>query len=381
MDLIRFYEELKELVEIDSGSQEIAGVTAVQRWIVHYLQSRLGSDRLQVDWIQGSSGKAQICHIKGPRKGKPILLCGHSDTVYPFDEKDRATISKLDKGLWKGKGILDMKAGLLMACYLAIELTQSEEVSWDFVINGDEEIGSPGSKGYLEEIAKNYAFGLVFEPCFEDGSLALSRGASGYFKVEALGKSAHVGRNFQQGRSAIAAICSLASEIEKMGSEEIIINLGKIEGGTALNVVSAKASIEGNIRCDCEEKIIALEKKLQKLCGAVRNQRPGIQFHISLTLSRPARKLTEEQRKLNTCLEESAQQLQQTITWKTSAGVCDGNNLSSGGLAVLDNVGPGGFGIHSDRETLDSTTIQPKLKLLRKLIERVKDDPKWFNDL
>lgn len=378
MELSQIFDELQALVEIESGSSNIEGVERVQKWIARYLMEKLGA-AVSIDWIR-SPGKAPICHIKGPRttSDKPILLCGHADTVYPLDPSAPARIEKVAGNLWKGKGILDMKAGLLMACYLAIEWTVEKSFSWEFVINGDEEIGSPFSKSYLQEIAPRYSLGLVFEPSFEDGSLALSRGASASLRIQATGISAHVGRNFKEGASAIAALCHLCTEIEKTCDETTFVNLGKIEGGSAVNVVSSGALLEGNIRSDCEKKIDHLEETLQSLCSSIMEQRPGIELHCTVQLNRPARRLCERQKKLNHCLDQCAKELGQNLQWKKSAGVCDGNTLSAAGLLVLDNIGAGGFGIHSERETLDPATIIPKLKLLRKLIEKVKEDPLWI---
>lgn len=399
-----FRHHLKEMVEIASGSMMLEGVEAVQEYCAQLLKGFLPEKELELSWIDPpalsgskleSSSKqvAKICHIKGPRSSslrkQKLLLMGHCDTVFG-PQSSFTKVEELKDDCWKGPGILDMKVGLLMALSLAITLHREDrDWEWDLVLNGDEEIGSPYSAPYLEQIAPNYDLGLVFEPTFDDGHYAKARYASanGHIRVE--GVSAHAGRAATQkeneGQSAIHALGALISELEQLQSPEIFINIGTIEGGEALNVIAplARAGVNLRLKAALQESegpcrdpglLAQFLKEGEKIARSIEKRRPGIKISLDFELSRPARMLDARQQQLHDLLEQAGKELGMAVAWRETGGVCDGNNLSAGGLIVLDSVGGTGSGIHTEEERLDLTSIEPRLILLRKLLDCFKKE-------
>lgn len=365
---------LQKLVNISSGSFNIEGVKEVQNYCIEILQRHSCLEKAEVShqYLQNKEQQSSLLHIYGPRKSNPrarILFCGHADTVFERSNSFKG-VKKLDEFHWTGPGILDMKVGLLMAVSLIIELSgrQDSDLQWDLVITGDEELGSPLSQGYLEKIANNYDLGLVFEPSFEDGALASSRMGSAYLQVEVTGKPAHVGRNFHEGRNAITTICQFASWIDQQQSQNLILNLGTIKGGEKLNIVAQHAYLKANIR-------FAEHNDFKKLIKAINDQvliyqaQNQVQIQLSHHISRPPRTLNRRQKALHTQLMEIAKLLNISLSWRATGGVCDGNNLAAAGLVVLDNIGAQGWGIHTQEETLQITSIEPRLRLLSKLLD------------
>jgi len=91
----------------------------------------------------------------GPRGSsrKSLLLLGHLDTVWPV-----GTLAGMpwreEKGRYWGPGVLDMKAGVVMALAAIStlrELKLARPVT--LLLNSEEEVGSPVSRGITEKLA------------------------------------------------------------------------------------------------------------------------------------------------------------------------------------------------------------------------------------
>jgi len=100
-------------------------------------------------------------HLLARRTGKKptrVLLNGHLDTVFPKDDEFQAMTVEAD-GTLKGPGVLDMKGGIVVLTYALKALHQSgrlQEANLTIFLNTDEEIGSLGSRSYLEELAMHH---------------------------------------------------------------------------------------------------------------------------------------------------------------------------------------------------------------------------------
>ena len=87
--------------------------------------------------------------------------------------------------------------------------------------------------------------------------------------------SAHVGRAHHEGKSAIKAAAQFVCEIEDINGkyDGITINTGKIDGGSANNVVPDLAIVRFNIRAPSQEKMeFAIDKvksAIKNLCGCL----------------------------------------------------------------------------------------------------------------
>ena len=102
-------------------------------------------------------------------KLRPALVLGHFDTVWP-----RGTIEKMpfrvDDGRAFGPGVFDMKASLVVFLEVMEFLKEHTHVLerpvW-VLFTSDEEIGSPTSRGLIEELAREAAYALVLEPALD----------------------------------------------------------------------------------------------------------------------------------------------------------------------------------------------------------------------
>ena len=102
------------------------------------------------------------------------------------------------------------------------------------VINSDEEVGSPASAALLARAAAGKRAALTYEPAaLPDGTLAGARPGSGNFALIVRGRSAHAGRNPEDGRNALLAAAELALRLDALKRDGLTVNPSRIEGGIA----------------------------------------------------------------------------------------------------------------------------------------------------
>ncbi len=307
---------------------------------------------------------------KRPEAPIRVLLCIHYDTVFgPTDPFQRATI---DGDLCRGPGVVDAKGGILVMLTALRALERSplaSRIGWEVILNPDEEIGSPGSAALLREAAGRNQLALVFEPAMPDGSLVDARKGSGTFTAVVRGKSAHAGRDFASGRSAILALADLVTRTDGIQSRVpgTIINCGKIEGGGATNIVPDLAIARFNVRINTPDQKAAITTAIE---DAVREsaRRDGITIELHGGFASPPKPLDPRSAKLMNHIIATGQELGLSLHHVASGGTCDGNKLAAAGLAVVDSLGPIGGELHSDREYVRLSSLVERAKLVALLL-------------
>lgn len=320
-----------------------------------------------------------------PKAPKKILLFGHLDTVFgknhPFQTVSRDT-EKL-----KGPGVCDMKSGVLILYeslkkHLKEGLRQSlnqssgqeSNLGFTIVLNTDEEIGSIISGPLWKNLAPGHFCALGFEPAFSSKehprALVTARMGSCNLVVSFKGKSAHAGRNPQEGASAIHAACRWWSELESKTThiKGLFVNVGKIEGGTASNVVADFAKLEINIRAKTQE---VLDQFLKIAQGTSTTYLPPLHVDLEIKSQRPAKPANASSLELAFLTKQLASDLHINLSLVETAGVCDGNNIQALGIPTLDNLGAVGGGLHSDQEWIELSSIDEQIALVSALLERL----------
>lgn len=372
-------DDLIKVANINSHSYNAAGVNKVADFFIDKFQKSF-ANKIEIERVQvpdhdlvnakGEFEKKELGDMVFIRKVSvdakyKILLMGHLDTVFPLDSSFQEC-KKLDDQTMNGPGVSDLKGGLLVM-HKALEelesLAEAENISWTVVLNPDEEIGSPSSAAYFKELADGHDFGMIYEPSLSDGSIAWQRKGSGNFQLVAKGKSAHVGREFDKGQSAILALAEFMVEAHKLNEKEnIIINFGKITGGGALNAVPDKAVLGINIRTErMEDEAIALEA-LQEIIRDL-NKKENLELELHGKLNRKPKIPNEKMDKLYDAFLSCANELGQSFEKRNTGGCCDGNNLYEYGLANLDTLGVRGGNIHSSDEFVCLDSLEERVQL------------------
>ncbi len=300
-----------------------------------------------------------------------ILLASHLDTVFDPEGNFRELSMAPDGKSAVGPGVVDMKGGIVIALH-ALEALEAAgiRVSWTYFFNSDEETGSYHSESALSAAAAEHDIGLCTEPALPGGELAIERGGSGQFLIEAFGRSSHVGRAPEKGVSAVTALAKTLVEISKMPdySKGRVVSVGPVRGGDATNAVPDHARAWGNVRYPTPEIADELSAMIDALATAP-NTMPAIE--IKRSFNRPAKPLTEAVERLAGLARECANSLDQDLPFARTGGVCDGNILQQAGLPTIDTLGVRGGGLHTPDEWIDLSSLVQRCQLFALLLSRI----------
>lgn len=369
---------LEEWAAINTGSENIPGLSLFSNAIKSPF-AKLGGAIMEVALpprtIIAPDGKlTAIQHgkalsiLKRPDAHLRVLFSGHMDTVYssghPFQKIERVNANTL-----RGPGVADMKGGLIVMLK-AIEAFEqhpfAKRIGWEILINPDEEVGSIGSESLLRASARKSSIGLVFEPSFPDGSMVSSRKGSANITIVVRGRSAHAGRDFDQGRNAIIALARVIEAIHGLNKNErgITINIGHITGGGPVNVVPDLAICRLNIRSVQPEDFAYVHDQIRGIVDGTREE--GIELSLRVDHSRPPKAFDEKNRQLFDLLKHCANEEGYDLSSRPSGGACDSNLLTDEGLPVLDALGVIGGNIHTPQEyaLIDSLASRARLVCL-----------------
>jgi glutamate carboxypeptidase len=372
-------EQLRRLVEIPTGHNHEAGLNEVRAILTERLRAigatvTMAPGERKPSWLRGgSSGEtppSAVCAKIVP--GLPrILFAGHIDTVFDPEGSFRTLSIAKDEKSAKGPGVVDMKGGLITTI-TALEALHAEGVaaSWTFVLTSDEETGSYCSERTLREQARKHDLGLVMEPALPGGELVVERLGSGQFMIEARGRSAHVGRAFETGVSAVLKLAQAIVEVGRMPdvSKGRIINIGPVHGGEATNAVPDHARAWGNVRFPTQEVADELQSMLQALTTP-EDAMPSLAVETSF--NRPAKPMTPEVERLALAARSAAESLGQKLPFAKTGGVCDGNILQSEGLPCIDTLGVRGGGLHTPDEWIELDSLVERSQLMAVLVSRL----------
>ena len=349
---------------VNSGSRNLGGLERMADLLVDAFAALPGILRLEnpapVDAVDASGRTVSIGHGRHlhltVRATAPLqlLLTGHMDTVYAADHRFQET-RWLDDGVLNGPGVADMKGGLavMLAALKAVEQSPARDrLGYEVVINSDEEVGSPASAALLARAATGKRAALTYEPAaLPDGTLAGARPGSGNFAFVVRGRSAHAGRNPEEGRNALTAAADLALRLEALKRDGLTVNPSRIEGGGPSNVVADLAVLRVNLRPRTPEIEVEARLAIDAILSAVAAER-DVAIEAQGGFGRPPKPLTSEAEALFQLVKEAGADLGQTIAWQPSGGVCDGNNIAACGVPVVDTMGVRGGKIHSAEEFL-----------------------------
>lgn len=302
-----------------------------------------------------------------------ILLSGHLDTVHdpagPFRELSIASGARsgdrAHQGTATGPGCVDMKGGLVIALAALEALEEAgERLDWGFILNSDEETGSYHSDAALraEASSNRYRCALALEPAMARGELAIERGGSGQFLLDARGTAAHVGRDFWAGASAVHLLADAIARAAAISDQAraVAVNVGPIHSAEPPNVVADRARAWGNFRFASQADGAAVAASLRTL---ERND-PKSGLSVLTSINRPAKPRTQEVDALAAVARAAAEDLGQSLPFARSGGVCDGNNLQAAGLPTIDTLGVRGGGLHTPQEWIELASLVERCQLL-----------------
>jgi glutamate carboxypeptidase len=360
---------------VNSGSRNLGGLERMADLLADAFAALPGVLRLvqpaPVEAVDAAGKTIPLKHGRHlhltvrPTAPVQLLFTGHMDTVFGSDHAFQDT-RWLEDGVLNGPGVADMKGGLavMLAALKSVERSPgSDRVGYEVVINSDEEVGSLGSAALLAQAAQGKHAALTYEPAaLPDGTLAGARPGSGNFAIVVHGRSAHAGRNPEDGRNALLAAADLALRFDRMKRDGLTVNPSRIEGGSPSNVVPDLAILRVNMRPRTPEIESVAKRQIEEAVAAVASER-DVKIELSGCFGRPPKPLTPDAEALFHLVKQAGEDLGQPIAWQPSGGVCDGNNIAACGVPVVDTMGVRGGKIHSMEEYLITESLGERAAL------------------
>lgn len=317
-------------------------------------------------------GRHLVVRVR-PDANRRVLLTGHMDTVFAKDDPFQRC-RWLDDNILHGPGTADMKGGLaLMLAGLKAFEAGRPSLGYDVLINSDEETGSLSSAQLIDTLTQGKLAALTYEPALPDGSMARARPGSGNFSAIVTGRSAHAGRNPEDGRNALVAAADLALRLHQAKGPALKINAARIDGGSANNIVPDHAVLRFNIRprtlADAEEAAALIDR----LIGAVAAEH-DVTIDLHGGFGRPPKAIGPESERLFAMIVQAAGDLGEDLHWSDTGGVCDGNNIARCGVPVIDTMGARGGNIHSPDEFMLADSLLQRARLTALVLHRMETE-------
>jgi glutamate carboxypeptidase len=332
-DLDAMLERTAALVAIDSGSHDAEGVDRVSALMAEPLAGLgFAVERLPLEG-RGDRVSATLALGDGPK----VLVLGHADTVWPAGTAAEWPFERQGETA-SGPGVGDMKGCVIMAAHAiaaALDAGLDGIGSVELLLVPDEELGSVGSRGWIEERAAGAAACLGLEAGWPGDGVVLERGAVGAVRVVGRGRSAHSSED--GGASAVSALASLVTQLEALGDGRSSVSVGVFHGGVARQVVPDRAELLVDLRAPGEEAAEALVARLRSLVRE--HHAPGVELTVEGGVTRPALP-RERSEGLWRLAQSCAAELGLRLTGHETRGGADSSFAAALGVPAIDGLGP-----------------------------------------
>ncbi len=323
--------------------------------------------------LRDTPAKALRIRVR-PEAPVRFLCSGHYDTVYGADHPFQ-TCSQPEPDILRGPGVADMKGGLvvMLAALRALESSPAaKNLGYEVLLTPDEETGSHGSAPVIAESAAGHRFALVFEPARANGDLVRSRMGTGVFTLTVHGRAAHAAQVPNDGRNAILALCELVPAVAALPAKlpGVLVNVGHITGGGAVNIVPDRAGAKLNVRITNRGDDRRVLAALDEIAAPVQ-AREGFRVDITGGFDRGPKVETPAETALFAAWQTCARAAGVNLDWQHVGGGSDGNLLSAAGLPNLDGLGPVGAHLHSDREQIRLSSLAERARIAASFLTKV----------
>ena len=371
---------MRDLVNIESGSKDPEGVARIAALVAERLKQQGGkveiitpTDIFRMDDTPEKIGPMVHAEFTGTGT-KKIMLIAHMDTVYlPGMLKDQPYRVEGDKAY--GLGIADDKQGVaLIINTVAIlqKLGVKDYGTLTVLINGDEEISSPGARSTITRLGAEQDAVLSFEGGGAKGDLRLATSGIGSAYLTVQGRTSHAGSRPEGGVNALYELAHQVLQMDDLSQNDagLKLNWTVAQAGTNRNVIPGQATAQADARAlkvsDFDALEAAMRERIQK------KLLPESKVDLKFEVRRPPLQATDASRALaahgKTIYDELG--LPMNVLDRATGGGTDAAfaGLKSKG-AVIEGFGLSGFGAHSnDAEYVLTNTIVPRLYLATRMI-------------
>ncbi len=379
-------DSLSQLVGIESGSRDLAGLDKIATLIADKLRALGG----EVELIEpGSAASPQVYRMKDtPEKigkmvkatfkgtgSKKIMLIAHMDTVYQVGMLAKQPF-RVEGDKAYGLGISDDKQGIAVILHAVAMLQQlnfKEYGQLTVLINGDEEISSPGSRAMITRLGGEHDAVLSHEAAPAAGDkLSLATAGIGAALLKVQGKASHAGAAPERGVNAFYEMAHQVLQMRDLSDPAtgLKMNWTVAQAGTNRNVIPASATAAADVRVT---KVADYDRIEAQMNERVKKQLvPEAQVELKFERRRPPL----ESSPASLALAQHAQGIYAELDRKLGADAQvagGGTDAAFAGFAtkaaVVERFGLQGFGAHSaDAEYVLIDSIQPRLYLVTRMV-------------
>jgi glutamate carboxypeptidase len=366
---------LEQLVDIDSGTGDVAGGQKVAAVLVPRLKA-LG---LSVEAVPAEAEGLPdnlVARLAGTGKGR-ILMIGHIDTVFGPGTVARRPY-RADAARAYGPGVSDEKGGVvegLTALSILRDQGFKDFKSITFLIETSEERGSPGTGKLIARLLTEADVELNLEPGDPPDSLTVWRKGSTTFHIDVKGRAAHAGIAPQEGRNAALELIHqlAADDVFPKSGDGLTANLTVMSAGTRNNIIPEDAHAQVNVRVRERKQVEEVEAVLRK--NAQTTAIPDTRVTISREPAYPPLPSNPATEALAARGQAIYAGLGLTLGTAGNGGASESALAADAGVPALDGLGPVGGGFHSDAEYLELRSVTPRLYLLTRLIQDLGRNP------
>jgi glutamate carboxypeptidase len=364
----RLRSRLRELVEIESPSDDPAGVNRAADLVTSWARE-MGA---QVQRYGGGRfGDVLELRFGAPSQHKPALVLGHLDTVYPLGTLQSMPFREVqaeDGVRILGPGVIDMKAGVVMAVEAIAALQELDALTRPVTVllNPDEEVGSEASRPHTERLARESAAVFVLEPA-QGLAYKTARKGVGHIELTVTGVAAHAGVDFASGHSAVLEMARLIEEISSWTDQSRgrTVNVGLIRGGTRSNVIAAECAAEVDVRVVTMDDAARVEQMFRDL----RSRDQACTLRVEGGINRPPMERSAGTVKLFELAQRLAAEIGLDLKEAATGGGSDGNFTAALGVPTLDGMGAVGGGAHSPGEYVLADHLVERTALLAGMLQ------------
>jgi tripeptide aminopeptidase len=305
--------------------------------------------------------------------GEPLFFCAHLDTVPPEGPIEPVVgedgLVRNDAGTILGADDKSAVAPMLEAAARHVQ-DGRPHAGVELLFTPKEEVGLLGAAAF-DESRLQARVGYVYDHAGPIGEVILGAPHQQKLDVRFHGRAAHAGMYPEEGRSAIAAAARAVADL-RLGrlDEETSANAGRIDGGTARNVVPEWCSLALEARSHDERKLAdVIREMLDTVTFAASLEECEVETEVS-RLSRGYRFRRDEP-----AVELAARSLERTgrePSFILSGGGADANVFNERGLSCV-NLANGMTDIHTPDERIAVADLEAMVGVTLALVDEACD--------
>lgn len=381
-----FLDTLKNLVDIESGSDDREGLDRISELIAGDLRAlggevrfvEPGADAYRMHDTPAKIGRMVHATFKGTGT-KKVLLIAHMDTVYRRGMLARQPFRVAGDKAY-GLAISDDKQGVAMIIHTIGVL---KDVGFrDFgtltvLINADEEISSPGSRHELTRLGAAHDVTMSFEASRANSDkLSLATSGVGSVLIKVKGKASHSGSGPERGINALVELANQVLLMKDLGPRGDGMQLnwtGAHAGSGSHNVIPESAEAHADVRVAQLDGFDRMEKAVRERMA--RQMVPDAKVELVFERRRPPLILNESSRGVADQAKKIYAELGKTLVVDAVAEG-GGTDAAFAALqtknAVVERFGAQGYGGHTaDDEYILLDSIEPRMYLAARMVMEI----------